>query len=396
MAPAATAGSLGVVPDTTLPNSAASGEARRYRVRLAAGARTVGEAQAELGGEASQWPPPHWLFEWQRRWDLALWDWRPLARVRLEPAGCAATLRLSRSLLPGASPEERRALDGTGLDLHLDTQLARPWPVQAELPGELELAGLASRRGGPPLALRQAVELELGPEGQARCLNLTLPVGLLLGAALGPHVAGGGGGGSGGAGARLGPLGVYASFSAPGRSALRGWAWEGEAQDARAGALRAQASRPWGRAPGGGAWAVEHLRRHGAVQLPLPAASLRDIAPALAGAAAVPTTRLRVSSEGNSAACSLESSQAGLGGPSWGGSVEANRFGWGARLCLTAGNRQGGFGQPQYAVTTRAPWDGFATIAHEVKWTFADGQGFWVTVQDAGQGARVNAGLEIR
>lgn len=302
-------------------------------------------------------------------------------------------MRWSRSLLPGASDEEREAVDGTGLDLHVETRVERPWPAPTELPGELDVAGVAPRQASPPCSLHQAVELVLGPKGQARLFNVSLPIGLLLGAAAARPPARD----TAGEAARAGPVSLYVRLAPAGAQRLEGWACEAEVQERRAGLLRGALSRPW-LAEGRGAWSLEHVRTHGALALPAALLSLpRSLVQGLRHErpAVVPTTRLRASSEGGAAACSLESAQAGLGGRAWGGSAEVNHQGWRARLCL-AGGGQEALGRPQYTFTRQARWQGPAAVAHEFKWALEDGQGFWVTVLDAGQGARVNAGLEVR
>merc|ERR1711924_501338 len=92
--------------------------------------------------------------------------------------------------------------------------------------------------------------------------------------------------------------------------------------------------------------------------------------------AMVPTTRLRAGSDGGEVGASLESAEARLGGAGWGGTVDASRRAWGARLDLAGGNRLLGraWGQQRYTLTAQAPWGQRASLLHELRWLSSEGQ----------------------
>jgi len=355
--------------------------------------------------------PKSWLLMYQRRWASTLKAWRPLATLRLMPTGCEMLLRWSRSL-SGELPEE--LCDGSGLEVHLESLLAGEWPSAQELPSNLELLTGITDPGSEkaPPRFKQSVELIVGPMAQARYLNLTLPVGVLLGASLDSQAP------SPTAESDLSgqqsasqPLRVYARFTVPGLNDLRGWLCELKADDSWAGQIQAQLLRPWAR-DSKALWSVQHQRTHGAVSLPhLTLGHLRAAAAGIASSwdgrvrgpseglceALIPTTLVKLGSAGRGAALSVDSSQAGLGGPGFGATVEATTAGWGVQLGLAGGNSQRGWGQPHYSITAQAPWGAnISMVAHEIKWLLQDGQGFWVTIRDSGSGPRMNAGIEIR
>ncbi|CAE8658000.1 unnamed protein product, partial [Polarella glacialis] len=304
--------------------------------------------------------------------------------------------------------------DGGGLDVHLETTLEVP---------------RADPEMSRPRALRleQRAEVVFGPRAQQKYMNLSLPVGLSVGAVLSPQRQAKSVDASGGsAGTDFGPVSFFARFSVPGLQELRGWRVGANLDDARAGAFSGQVQRPWGRKDGSsdpGQWFLQHLRTHGIIRLPsfvgdgLASASDRLAAwspPWSPGArspepqgradslaprpAVVPATRLRLGSDGGGAALGLESAQSGLGGPGWNGVVEVGRQGWGTRVSLAAGSADEGIGQPRYTLTAHSPWNGRTSLAHDFKWVFTDGQWAGLTVQDGGPGKppRVNLGIEMR
>jgi len=391
-----------------------------YHLHLGAGSTLAGELHAIVDGTVDALNPKSWLLMYQRRWASTLRAWRPLTTLRLMPTGCETLLRWSRSL-SGEPPEQ--LCDGSGLEVHLESLLAVDWPSAQELrsnpsaqelPSNIELVTGIKDPGSKkaPPRYKQSVELIVGPQAQAKYLNLTLPVGILLGAsldsqALGPTAESG----LSGQQSENQPLRVYAHFTAPGLNDLRGWLCELKAEDSWAGQLQAQLLRPWARGSKA-LWSVQHQRTHGAVSLPH--LSLERLAAAAAAVASswdgrvrgsseglceavIPTTLVKVGSNGRGAALSIDSSQAGLGGPGFGATVEATTAGWGIQLGLAGGNSQRGWGQPHYSITAQAPWGAkTSVVAHEMKWLLQDGQGIWVTVRDSGSGPRLNAGLEIR
>jgi len=359
------------------------------------------------------------MLGYQRRWMRKLQGlWQPLASFRLSSSGGAgADLRWSRELLPS---EESEGADGSGLDVHLETSVDQPWPLEprARQAGDVEALGFARAAGSAQLprpVLRQSAEVVIGPRAQAKYLNLTLPVSVVLGAAVSSEDSEEAMRDSAGSYSKgLGPVQVYARLTSPGIRELRGWAWAAEVADAWAGLFRTQVQRPWTRGGDSGHWSLEHIRTHGVFSLPRPlAAGAASVSSAVARlldgfapgaeaepyAAVIPTTRLRAGSDGGGAALALQSSESALGGSGWEGTVEANRLGWGARLRLKGGSGQGAWGQPQYTVTGQAPWRKPLSLMHEFKWTLSDGQGAWVAVRPGegeGKKPRVNMGLEIR
>lgn len=255
------------------------------------------------------------------------------------------------------------------------------------------------------LTWEQKAELVVGPRAQARYLNLSLPVSVLLGLAASTEASAEA---KGGEFFSVGPVRAYAQLTQPGLRELRGWAWAAELKDAWAGLFRAEVQRPWGLGSGG-RWSLEHTRTHGAVPLPWPLlrastaiadtlAQLWDAPGPLATvvSAVVPITRLRAASSGGSAGLGLRSADAPLGGAGWGGSLEASRQGWGAQVHLAGGDGEGDWGRPQYTVTAQGLWRQALQLAHEFRWMFSDGQGAWLTVRPSETGPRVNLGLEIR
>lgn len=381
-----------------------------YHLHLGAGSTFAGELHAILDGTVDRLNPKDWLLMYQRRWASTLRAWRPLATLRLMPTGCETALRWSRSL-SGESPEQ--LCDGSGLEIHLESLIAGGWPSAQELPSDLEqLTGMADPgRDQAPPRFKQSVELIFGPMAQARYLNLTLPVGVLLGASLESRAPGVTPENNLNGQSASQPFRAYARFTAPGLNDLRGWLCELKADDSWAGQVQAQLLRPWARGSKA-LWSVQHQRTHGAVSLPhLALGRLREAAAAVASSwdgrvrglseglceAVIPTTLFKVGSAGRGAALSVDSSQAGLGGPGFGATVEATTAGWGIQLGLAGGSSQRGWGQPHYSITAQAPWGANTSlVAHEVKWMLQDGQGFWVTIRDSGSGPRMNAGLEIR
>jgi len=386
-------------------------EPTHYHLHLGVGSAFAGELHSILDGTLDDVHPKGWLLMYQRRWASTLRAWRPLATLRLMPTGCEGSLRWSRSL-SGESPEQ--LCDGSGLEVHLESVLAGEWPSAQEPPSSLELVTGMTDPGSEkaPPRFKQSVELVVGPTAQARYLNVTLPVGVLFGASVDSQaVRTTAEGDSRGRQSEGQPFRVYAHFTVPGLNDLRGWLCELKADDSLVGQVQAQLLLPWARGSKT-RWSVQHQRTHGAVSLPY--MSMKRLAAAAAAVASswdgrvrgpreglceavIPTTLVKLSSDGRGAALSIDSSQAGLGGPGFGATVEATTAGWGVQLGLAGGNSQRGWGQPHYSITAQAPWGGnTSVVAHEMKWMFQDGQGFWVTVRDSGSGPRVNAGLEIR
>lgn len=368
-----------------------------YRLHGGAGSEKTGELHWRGAGKL--WSGgtsvlDSWLLEYHKRFPslhARLHGWQPEARLSAQHGGVAGSVRWSKPLL-GGEP------DGSGLDVHLDTQV--------------EVA-----RTGGPLALQQRAEVVFGPQAQAKYANFSLPVGLLVGAAFAPGAEGQAEGET--EGTYLGPFRLYTQINVPGFRELRGWLLEADVEERRLGGFSGMVHRAWSGLGGEKTkanWFLQHQRTHGSVWLPkfiadgLGAASslvaghlqgssgpelARQLAPR---PAVVPATRLRVGSEGPGAALALESSQAGLGGSGWNGVMEVGRLGWGARLSMAMGIAEEGVGQPRYAVTAHGPWRGRVSLSHDLKWVFADGQWAGVTVQDGGPGKppRVNLGVELR
>ncbi|CAE8586571.1 unnamed protein product, partial [Polarella glacialis] len=284
----------------------------------------------------------------------------------------------SKPLLEAEDGTAAAVPDGSGLDVHLETTLEVP---------------RADPEMSRPRALRleQRAEVVFGPRAQQKYMNLSLPVGLSVGAVLSPQRQAKSVDASGGsAGTDFGPVSFFARFSVPGLQELRGWRVGANLDDARAGAFSGQVQRPWGRKDGSsdpGQWFLQHLRTHGIIRLPsfvgdgLASASDRLAAwspPWSPGArspepqgradslaprpAVVPATRLRLGSDGGGAALGLESAQSGLGGPGWNGVVEVGRQGWGTRVSLAAGSADEGIGQPRYTLTAHSPWNGRTSL----------------------------------
>lgn len=385
--------------------AAAQASPVRYRLHGGAGSERTGElhwrgAGQLLSGGASVLDS--WLLEYHRRFpslDTRLHGWQPEGRLSAQHGGIAGSVRWSKPLL-GGQP------DGSGVDVHLDTQVE------------------VARSGGPPV-LQQRAELVFGPQAQAKYMNFSLPVGLLVGAAFEPGTAAqderqiGQGAEGVREGTYVGPVRLYTQFSWPGFRELRGWLLEADVEERRLGGLSGMVHRAW--SGGGGEktradWFLQHQRTHGSVWLPkFFGDGLSAAAAYLAGhlqsqsgpepasqlaprPAVVPATKLRIGSEGPGATLALESSQAGLGGSGWNGVMEVGRLGWGARLSLAMGIAEEGLGQPRYAIAAHGPWHGRVSLSHDLKWVFADGQWAGVTVQDGGPGKppRVNLGVELR
>jgi len=381
-----------------------------YHLHLGAGSTFAGELHATFEGTVNDLNPKSWLLMYQRRWTSTLRAWRPLATLRLMPKGCEMALRWSHSL-SGESPEE--LCDGSGLEVHLESLVAAEWPSARELTGSLELPtgkiGHGSEKTLP--RFKQSAELIIGPLAQARYLNVSLPVGVLLGASLDSRGPGNSGEQSDWTTESKPTPRVYASFTVPGLNDLRGWLCQVEADDSWAGQVQAHLLRPWARGSKA-LWSIQHQRRHGAVSLPhLALGRLRTAVAGIASSwdgrvrgsseglceAVIPTTLVKLGSAGRLANVRVESQQAGLGGPGFIATMEAGTNGWGIQLGLAGGNSQRSWGQPQYSITTQAPWGAnISMVAHEIKWLFQDGQGFWVTIRDSGSGPRMNAGIEIR
>lgn len=395
-------------------------QSRRFQVLLRAGARGLGETSARLGGTAlaRRLLLDRWQLQFQRRWRSKLrGTWQPSVSLELSPERRDGSLRWSRALLPKGGGADNTP-DGTGLDLHLESSISQDLRRRQPLDFVEDEGGEAA----PPmrqeavlpkgLSWQQRAELVLGPRGQAKILNVTLPVGLLVGLVLGSGVD------EGEEHAKTllnrssaGPLKLYARLHSPGLQELRGWAWAAELADRKLGLLRAEAQRPWrGR---GGEWSLEHLRTHGVVPLPVAVSQARAaVSTALShlwegpsdplrmrGAAAVkPSTRLRAGSDGGAAGLSLQSSEFSFGGGGWGASAEATRHGWGVKLQVAAGGSGSAWGSPQYTVTAQSLWQHAAQLVHEVKWMFSDGQGAWLSVRpvEGGGRPRVHLGMELR
>lgn len=382
----------------------------RYLLGVGAGTERLGEVHARGTGFAGC-VPRDWMLEYRRRWPRALrGGWRPTAAARAGPWGTSAALRWSRSLLG-----EGHDTDATGLDLHLETSVEQPrsdsgatTPAPEPLVGSpLDESVVRSHEDAKPPIWRQRVEVVLGPEAQAKYLNMSLPVAMLLGAVFTPRVQGQTQADAGAAVAGGVPISgsVYFHFEQPGLRQLRGWVAEATLYDSWAGCFSARAMWPWARK--GGAWFVEHFRTHAPVRLPK---QIPDLVSAVATAtggvgspvgsgvqpAAVPSSRLHVGSDGVGVAGRLESAEAGLGGAGWGGDFEVATGGWGARLHLAGPSAAQDWGQLQYALQVRALWGKAAEIVHELKLLFEDRQGLSAEIQHTERGPRLRLGLEVR
>eukprot|EP00929_Paragymnodinium_shiwhaense_P098011 TRINITY_DN59578_c0_g2_i1.p1 TRINITY_DN59578_c0_g2~~TRINITY_DN59578_c0_g2_i1.p1 ORF type:complete len:520 (+),score=117.21 TRINITY_DN59578_c0_g2_i1:73-1632(+) len=368
----------------------------RYSVHAGAGDRPVGELHVQADGFVTETRPRRWVVEYLKRWNPLMRGWHPEVRLRAEPGGHTEVLRCSKALMADDDvPEENRLADGTGLDLHLETSLSNP---ASSIQGQ-----------ALPSVLSQKAEVVVGPLGQAKYLNFSLPVGFLLGAEVTsasmsspaqsqPQAID----------SNVGPVRLYARLHAPGLRELRGWVCESQVDDAKLGLFQGHVHGHWHqRQPH--KWALEHMRTHSAIRLPRFVgewvASIEAAArEALGGAGAaqirpavVPSTRLLAGSDGNAAALKLESSQSGLGGSGWDGTVEVGHRGWGAGVHLTAGTGEDSWGKPAYSIAASAPWGSAARLIHEIKWMFTDGQGVWAKVtQNEGKKPRVHFGMEIR
>jgi len=377
----------------------------RYRLHAAVGAPlAAGEFHAHAQGLSSSPAPQAWLFEYTKRFRSSLrGGWQPVTKVRLSHTGHSASMRCSKALLTDSGDGGEPLADGSGLDVNMETSVESPWP-DANHQSQDQFGNIMPQTPpGPPQAVwRQKAEVVVGPRAQAKYLNLTLPMGVLLGAEL--RSGGGIAEDSMWAG---GPLSLYARFEMPGIRELSGLMGEGEVEDQWAGRLQGSVAKPFGK-DAHAHWSLEHMRTHGLVRLPRALvgkmmqsggwiSSALGLGPGAPSPTLVPGTRVQASCNGCGATLALKSSQAGLGGPGWGGSVEMTTAGWGAGVKLSAGNADSGMGQPMYSVLASAPWGSPMRLLHEFKLMLADGQGVWAKVDGSRKGGpRLNFGLEVR
>lgn len=325
-----------------------------------------------------------WLFEYKHSLPFLaqqLRGWSPQGRLSAFRSGCSGSVRWSKAIMP--SDHEA---DGSGLDLRLESSVQAPWEHSAE-----------------NLRFQQRAEVVFGPRAQAKYLNVSLPFGVLLGAVAGNSVNE-----DDSSGNSIGPVRLYGKFSTPGISRLNGWTADGQVQDAQVGHVSGEVYGPWHSSREQVQWFLKHVRSHGPIRLPrFVGNSLAAVSSLFPGEektgqltprpVVIPSTKIRLSSEGTGAALGLESSP-NLGGSGWNGIVEVGPLGWGTRLSVAAGNADSELGQPRYSVSAHAPWKGNASLTHELKWMFTDGQWAGVTIRDGGPngGKRVNFGVEIR
>eukprot|EP00933_Yihiella_yeosuensis_P046395 TRINITY_DN41909_c0_g1_i1.p1 TRINITY_DN41909_c0_g1~~TRINITY_DN41909_c0_g1_i1.p1 ORF type:complete len:510 (+),score=97.01 TRINITY_DN41909_c0_g1_i1:132-1661(+) len=392
-----------------------------YNVHVGAGARNRGELHGRaqgsiLGGRdhrLSNWHVDH-SYRFSPVAQLA--GFQPESRLRVAKKGWKAALRMSKDFLEATNGDSSSngEPDGSGLDLHVETSIQAPYHHTER------------SKNGEPVSIEQRAEVVLGPRAQERYLNMSFPVGLMVGAVASAEIDEDG--------LELGrtasssssegrePVKLYAELKVPGGRPLRGWLAEAEVEDRDVGLVSGQVKQPWTRekkidgssAGDEGSWILQHLRTHGTFRLPnFVGDSISAVGSLMSGwgksnlplgngppprPAVVPTTKLRAGSNGGGAALGLTSSQNGLGRTGWDGLVEVSRMGWGARLALAAGSSDEGLGQPRYTVTAHSPWEGRTSVSHDLKWVFSDGQWAGVEVKDAGPGRRprMNFNVEIR
>jgi len=383
-----------------------------YRTHVGIGTTGWGEMHAQLEGLFGYLLPSKWLVEYRKRWQrLYAGGWQPLTSLSLAPSGWSAALKFSRNLLQTDNQKVPRAPDGIGLDLHVETKFTRPWASIAQLPNEAELAGLVANDFTSTAGTwQQKVELMIGPEAQLKLMNVTLPLGILIGATFGQkqtdHASSSDVTAPGASSTANKPYDIYVRFETPGLNDLRGYTLEGEVHDSWAGRVKALARNSW--VNSFREWSLEHSRKHEAITLPF---AVREVVATASSAlpsldrligwrpkeppAVVPSTLVQLGSNGGVAALGLQSGQAGLGGPAWGSSIQMSRAGWAAHLSLAGGGGPKS-GRPQYLITAKKAWSAPAEYAHELKWMLNDGQGVWATVRTTETGPRLNFGLEVR
>lgn len=324
----------------------------------------------EAAGVAEPVLPEQWSMTHRRKWPSKLLGWRPVTNCNLSPDGYFGALRWSRPLLARLSTAD----DGRGLDLQVETSMKRPWKPTTE-----QLAEWQSK-----------AEIVFGPEAQSKLMNLSLPVSIVMGAALAgdsvrwPEVP------------RL-----YLRLKRPGASDLDGWMCDCEVTDATLGVVHAQCQRP---REGRRTWVVEHARSHGIFGLP--AILVEGVASAWSTVlrswgqdtdvhepvAVIPSTRMRASSDGLAAALRLVSAE-GLG-YGWDGSVEVDTRGWSTQLRLKADVNEGFW---EYVVRSFSGWNQRSRYSHEVKCGLEQGTAIWASMGKGDCGKpRFNIGMEMR